>query len=129
VPLHNFPLVEVGGRINCEIYQQTLFHSRCAYRCDVCIASQPAVAADVLVVISIDPASTVVASIVAQSPDPDLLPAELTSPTMSPASCGAVTDYYLCSHTDARLCITLQRLRFVCVNLVLRLLGQVLLFS
>ena len=73
MPLHNFPLVEVGGRINCEIYQRTLFHPRTAYQCDVCIASRPAV------VISFNQTSIVMVSI--HGPDPDLLPPELTSPT------------------------------------------------
>lgn len=132
VPLHNFPLKEVGGRINCEIYQRTLFHPRTAYRCDVCIASRPAVAGDVLVVISFNQTSMVMASI--HSPDPDLLQpdsrADFTNHRAhrQPRVAQSPTDH-LRSHTDARLCIALERLRFVTVDLLLRLLGQMLLFS
>lgn len=130
VPLHNFPLKEVGGRINCEIYQRTLFHPRTAYQCDVWIASRPAVAGDVLAVISSNQPSIVMASI--HSPDPDLLPPKLTSPTTAAHRQPRVAQSpiaHLRSHTDARLCIALERLRFVTVDLLLSLLGQMLLFS
>lgn len=130
MPLHNFPLIEVGGRINCEIYQRTLLHPRTAYRCDVCIASRPGVSGDALVVISFNQTSIVMAPI--HGPDPDLLPPELTSPTTDGRRQPRVAQSpisHLRSHTDARLCVALERLRFVTIDLLLCLLGQMLLFS
>jgi hypothetical protein len=65
-------------------------------------------------------------------PDPDLLPTELTSPTTAARRQPLVAQApisHLRSHTDARLCIALKRLRFVTVDFLLCLLSQMLLFS